>query len=61
MSHPIEVPVRSALEIDQIFDEISYLKGCSVIRMLTGRLGTKTFLKVSNYSFFFKVWRDLKR
>jgi len=25
-SHPIEVEVRSALEIDQIFDHISYLK-----------------------------------
>lgn len=25
-SHPIEVPVKNALEIDQIFDHISYLK-----------------------------------
>ena len=26
-SHPIEVAVHDALEIDQIFDAISYLKG----------------------------------
>ncbi|KAI9774858.1 MAG: hypothetical protein M1840_000074 [Geoglossum simile] len=49
-SHPIEVPVKDALEIDQIFDHISYLKGSSVIRMLSGHLGVETFLSgVSNY------------
>ncbi|KAK6341017.1 hypothetical protein TWF696_009328 [Orbilia brochopaga] len=49
-SHPIEVPVRDALEVDQIFDSISYLKGSSVIRMLSSALGQETFLKgVSNY------------
>jgi len=49
-SHPIEVPVRDALEVDQIFDHISYLKGSSVIRMLSSHLGTETFLLgVSNY------------
>ncbi|KAF3918942.1 Laeverin [Dactylellina cionopaga] len=49
-SHPIEVPVRDALEVDQIFDHISYLKGSSVIRMLSSALGQTTFLKgVSNY------------
>lgn len=44
-SHPIEVPVRNALEIDQIFDSISYLKGSSVIRMLCNHLGEEIFLK----------------
>ena len=44
-SHPIEVPVRNALEIDQIFDAISYLKGSSVIRMLSNHLGQEVFLK----------------
>ncbi|TGZ76481.1 hypothetical protein EX30DRAFT_344874 [Ascodesmis nigricans] len=44
-SHPIEVPVKNALEIDQIFDHISYLKGSSTIRMLSTYLGQKTFLK----------------
>lgn len=49
-SHAIEVPVRNALEVDQIFDAISYLKGSSVIRMLSSYLGNETFLKgVSNY------------
>ncbi|TKA66044.1 hypothetical protein B0A55_09641, partial [Friedmanniomyces simplex] len=44
-SHPIEVPVRNALEVGQIFDHISYLKGSSVIRMLAAHLGVETFLK----------------
>ncbi|OAL25485.1 hypothetical protein AYO22_04804 [Fonsecaea multimorphosa] len=44
-SHPIEVPVRNALEVDQIFDHISYLKGSSVIRMLSNYLGQEIFLK----------------
>ncbi|KAI5295685.1 hypothetical protein KEM52_000557 [Ascosphaera acerosa] len=49
-SHPIEVPVKNALEVDQIFDKISYLKGSSVIRMLAIHLGRRTFLKgVSDY------------
>ena len=49
-SHPIEVPVRDALEVDQVFDAISYLKGSSVIRMLSGHLGVDTFLSgVSDY------------
>lgn len=49
-SHPIEVPVKDALDVDQIFDAISYLKGSSVIRMLATHLGQDIFLKgVSNY------------
>ncbi|EER40511.1 aminopeptidase [Histoplasma capsulatum H143] len=49
-SHPIEVPVKNALEVDQIFDHISYFKGSSVIRMLSSHLGQETFLRgVSDY------------
>lgn len=49
-SHPIEVPVNNALDVDQIFDDISYNKGSSVIRMLADHLGQEAFLKgVSNY------------
>ncbi|EED15112.1 aminopeptidase, putative [Talaromyces stipitatus ATCC 10500] len=49
-SHPIEVPVKNALEVDQIFDHISYLKGSSVIRMLSSHLGQDVFINgVSNY------------
>ncbi|KAL2017417.1 hypothetical protein VTK56DRAFT_2219 [Thermocarpiscus australiensis] len=44
-SHPIQVAVRDALDVNQIFDRISYLKGCSIIRMLASNLGIKTFLK----------------
>jgi aminopeptidase N len=49
-SHPIEVPVKDALDVDQIFDSISYLKGSSAIRMLATHLGQETFLNgVSKY------------
>lgn len=42
-SHPIEVEVNHAGEIDEIFDAISYRKGASVIRMLQSYLGAETF------------------
>ncbi|KAF2464665.1 uncharacterized protein BDR25DRAFT_271716 [Lindgomyces ingoldianus] len=49
-SHPIEVPVYDGLEVDQIFDHISYLKGSSVIRMLSAHIGEKVFLQgVADY------------
>lgn len=44
-SHPIEVPVRDAVEVEQIFDAISYLKGSSMIRMLSSYLHVDVFLK----------------
>ena len=44
-SHPIEVPVGHPSEIDEIFDEISYSKGASVIRMLHRYLGDSDFKK----------------
>jgi puromycin-sensitive aminopeptidase len=42
-THPIEVEVHHPNEIGEIFDEISYSKGSSVIRMLAGYLGEKDF------------------
>ncbi|XP_061374887.1 aminopeptidase M1 [Gastrolobium bilobum] len=42
-SHPIEVEVNHAREIDEIFDAISYRKGASVIRMLQSYLGAEPF------------------
>src|ERR1700724_3706411 len=54
-SHAIEVEVNDALEIDQIFDAISYMKGSSCIRMLSNHLGTETFLKVLHWMMM--VWR----
>jgi aminopeptidase 2 len=49
-SHPIEVPVKKADEINQIFDAISYEKGSSVLRMLANWLGEEKFIEgVSHY------------
>ncbi|KAL5559485.1 hypothetical protein UlMin_035696 [Ulmus minor] len=42
-SHPIEVEINRASEIDEIFDAISYKKGASVIRMLQSYLGAECF------------------
>ncbi|KAL6709626.1 Aminopeptidase 2 mitochondrial [Coniothyrium glycines] len=44
-SHPIEVPVKRADEINQIFDAISYSKGSSVIRMISKYIGEDTFME----------------
>lgn len=44
-SHPIEVPVKRADEVNQIFDAISYSKGSSVLRMISKYLGEDTFLQ----------------
>ncbi|XP_039030365.1 aminopeptidase M1-like [Hibiscus syriacus] len=42
-SHPIEVEVRHASEIDEIFDTISYRKGASILQMLKGYVGGSCF------------------
>ncbi|VFQ97745.1 unnamed protein product [Cuscuta campestris] len=42
-SHPIEVDINHASEIDEIFDAISYRKGASLIRMLQSYLGAECF------------------
>ncbi|QKX53610.1 uncharacterized protein TRUGW13939_00689 [Talaromyces rugulosus] len=44
-SHPIEVPVKRADEINQIFDAISYMKGSSVLRMISKYMGEEKFLQ----------------
>lgn len=44
-SHAIEVPVYNALDIDLVFDAISYLKGASTILMLSKYIGLEKFLK----------------
>jgi len=44
-SHPIEVPVSRADEINEIFDAISYSKGSCVIRMMSKYLGEETFME----------------
>ncbi len=42
-THPIEIHVHHPDEIGEIFDEVSYSKGASVIRMLADYLGEKDF------------------
>ncbi|KAI9676269.1 MAG: Aminopeptidase 2 mitochondrial [Trizodia sp. TS-e1964] len=44
-SHPIEVPVKRADEINQIFDAISYSKGSCVLRMISKHLGEDIFME----------------
>lgn len=44
-SHPIEVPIKRADEINQIFDAISYSKGSCVLRMISKYIGEQTFLE----------------
>ena len=43
-SHPVEVPVHRAEDINQIFDNISYAKGSAVLRMISKYLGEETFI-----------------
>ncbi|MDE1872487.1 MAG: M1 family metallopeptidase [Thaumarchaeota archaeon] len=44
-SHPIDVDVKSPAEVRQIFDEISYNKGGSVLMMLENFIGPENFQK----------------
>jgi len=44
-THAIEVEVHHPKEISEIFDEVCYSKGASVIRMLASYLGPKNFQK----------------
>jgi len=49
-SHPISIEVNDPVEINQIFDTISYKKGSSVIRMMANFLGINTFnMGITNY------------
>ena len=42
-THPIEIHVHNPDEIGEIFDEVSYSKGASIIRMLAEYLGEENF------------------
>mmetsp|Transcript_13709 Transcript_13709/g.19373 ORF Transcript_13709/g.19373 Transcript_13709/m.19373 type:complete len:883 (-) Transcript_13709:45-2693(-) len=42
-SHPIQVPIAHAEEVEQVFDSISYCKGACVVRMLYAILGHEKF------------------
>jgi puromycin-sensitive aminopeptidase len=42
-THPVEVPVPCSRDIDEIFDDISYDKGGSLLRMLESHIGETAF------------------
>ena len=44
-SHPVSVPINHPSEVAEIFDQISYKKGGSIIRMMANFLGVEVFNK----------------
>ena len=44
-SHPIQVPIANAEEVEQVFDAISYCKGGSVVRMVHAVVGKDHFVQ----------------
>ena len=44
-THAIQVPIKHAEEVEEVFDMISYLKGASVVRFAYATLGENNFLK----------------
>ena len=44
-SHPIQVPIKHAEEVEEVFDHISYAKGSTVVRMAEFVLGKDNFRK----------------
>ncbi|KAJ1891219.1 hypothetical protein LPJ66_007045 [Kickxella alabastrina] len=43
-SHAIQVAIKGTADIDQVFDSITYYKGCALIRMLSAHLGIDAFM-----------------
>ncbi|MDE1834443.1 MAG: M1 family metallopeptidase, partial [Candidatus Micrarchaeota archaeon] len=69
-THPISVDVKSPTEVDQLFDEISYEKGGTVLNMIenyagedTFRQGLHAYLKENSYSNATKydLWRAIDK
>ncbi|MEM3196837.1 MAG: M1 family metallopeptidase [Conexivisphaerales archaeon] len=63
-THPIHVDVKSEDDIEQIFDDISYGKGASVLRMLESYMGSERFMQgirsyLKKYSFSNATMQDL--
>lgn len=67
-SHPVSVPIDDPKRISEIFDEISYRKGSTLIRMMTMFLGDEVFRKaIKNYLVKYSynnaeqddLWREL--
>jgi len=47
-SHPIQVPIAEAEEVEEVFDAISYCKGAAVVRMAHAVIGHEAFQKGLN-------------
>ncbi|RVE45993.1 hypothetical protein evm_009335 [Chilo suppressalis] len=69
-SHPVSVPIDDPKRISEIFDQISYRKGSTLIRMMTMFLGEDVFRKaIHNYLIKYSyqnaeqddLWRELTR
>ncbi|TXG68447.1 hypothetical protein EZV62_003382 [Acer yangbiense] len=59
-SHPVEVEVHHVHGIEQVFDDIGYNKGSTIIRMLHGYLGDDIFQKsLSSYIKKYS-WKNVK-
>jgi len=63
-SHPVEVECPDAEMVNQIFDDLSYSKAASVLRMLLSYVGEEKFLKgvsiyLKKHLFASSVTRDL--
>ncbi|XP_052749082.1 aminopeptidase N-like [Galleria mellonella] len=67
-SHPVSVPIDDPKRISEVFDEISYRKGSTLIRMMTMFLGEEIFKKaLHNYLVKYSyqnaeqddLWREL--
>eukprot|EP00549_Striatella_unipunctata_P025517 CAMPEP_0118704208 /NCGR_PEP_ID=MMETSP0800-20121206/19082_1 /TAXON_ID=210618 ORGANISM="Striatella unipunctata, Strain CCMP2910" /NCGR_SAMPLE_ID=MMETSP0800 /ASSEMBLY_ACC=CAM_ASM_000638 /LENGTH=712 /DNA_ID=CAMNT_0006606021 /DNA_START=29 /DNA_END=2164 /DNA_ORIENTATION=+ len=42
-SHPVQVPIKHAEEVEEVFDVISYCKGSALVQMVRAVIGTKQF------------------
>ena len=59
-THPVEVPLKDASEISQVFDKITYCKGASVIYMLHQFIGPEKFRSgIRDYIQHFSVRRTI--
>jgi len=42
-SHPVQISIYKAANVQEAFDEISYFKGCSILRMIYEFIGQEAF------------------
>ncbi|VDK26255.1 unnamed protein product [Taenia asiatica] len=56
-SHPIEVEVNNAQEVEEILDAVSYQKGSCVIRMLHDYMGASVSLFQAGLKVYFEKFK----